>query len=137
MSPHTIEIETKHEGFYQLDAYLNQYIKSQDLTSGVLTVFCPHTSCGILLNESYDPSAKEDMENFLKHLAPRNLHFIKHTAEGEDDSPAHMKTVLIQSSISLIIEDKELLIGKWQGIFLAEFRDRAHTRKIILKFIEG
>ena len=93
-----------------------------------------HTSCGLTINESYDPSAASDMESFLKHLAPRDLSLITHTAEGEDDSPSHMKSMLINNSLQLIVEEGNPLIGTWQGIFLCEFRDRPHRRNILLKF---
>lgn len=103
-------------------------------SSGILHLFCMHTSCSLVISESYDPTAKEDLEAFFKHLAPRNLPFIKHTLEGPDDSPSHMKSVLLQQNLALIVEEGELVLGTWQGIYLAEFRDRPHSRKILLKY---
>lgn len=136
MSPHTLQITTKGEGFYQINDKVEQFVRTQQLESGILLLFCPHTSCGLTLNENYDPTAKADMENFLKHLAPRNLHFITHDSEGEDDSPAHMKSLLLQNSLSLIIEQGEIIQGRWQGIFLAEFRDQPQGRNLIVKFLK-
>ncbi len=134
----TIELQTSGEQFYeitdQVKMSLNKLLKDSNSKSGVLTLFITHTSCGLTINESYDPAAKNDMENFLKHLAPRNLNFITHTEEGPDDSPSHMKTMLINQNLSFIVESEELLLGTWQGIYLCEFRDSPKTRKILVKF---
>ena len=104
--------------------------------SGVLTLFIKHTSAALTISEAFDPSAREDIEHFLKHLAPRNLGFIKHTAEGPDDSPSHMKSILLNPFLSIIIEKGQLVLGTWQGIYLAEFRDGTHTRTLAMQFIE-
>lgn len=74
------------------------------------------------------------MENFLKHIASRDLPFIEHTLEGPDDSPSHMKSILLQQHLAIPVEEGELLLGTWQGIYLAEFRDAPHQRSIIVKF---
>ena len=133
-----LTIKTHGEKLYPItDQIKNEIVALVKKRSGVLHLFCPHTSCGLTLNESYDPSAKEDLESFLMHVVPRNLSFIKHTDEGEDDSPSHMKTLLTGSSLQLIIEQGEVLLGTWQGIYLCEFRDQPKTRTLYLKFLEG
>ncbi|WP_216639890.1 secondary thiamine-phosphate synthase enzyme YjbQ [Halobacteriovorax marinus] len=81
------------------------------------------------------PSARGDLESFLDHIAPRNLPFIKHTDEGEDDSPSHMKTLLVNQSMSFIVDSGELILGTWQGIYLCEFRDSPKQRNILIKFV--
>lgn len=131
-------IQTNGEKFYditkQIHSSFKEKVKNQD---GLLIIFNPHTSCGLTLNEAYDPSARLDLEEFLKHTAPRNLSFIKHTDEGEDDSPSHMKSLLTGGSLQIIVEDGELLLGTWQGIYLCEFRDHPKTRNLKLKFLAG
>lgn len=138
MSLQEITISTEGERFYDITSQIQQGLISllakQDTQSGVLTLFCRHTSCGLAINESYDPSAARDMEEFLKHLAPRNLSLITHTTEGPDDSPSHMKSLLIHHSMSLIVDQGKLMLGTWQGIYLCEFRDHPHHRKILLKY---
>jgi secondary thiamine-phosphate synthase enzyme len=129
----TLKINTQGEGFYEITDKLKALAATA--SSEILTIFCPHTSCALTINEAYDPSASEDMVAFLKHLAPRNLHFIKHTLEGPDDSPSHMKAMLLQHSLQLIVENGKLIIGQWQGIFLAEFRDKPHERSVYLKML--
>ena len=132
----TISLQTSGEKFYDITekvrGSVSDLAKSE---SGIAFIFCQHTSCGLVINENYDPTAKLDMEAFLKHLAPRNLSFIQHTIEGEDDSPSHMKSMLIQQHLALPVEQGALVMGTWQGIFLAEFRDAAKNRKILIKFI--
>ena len=131
----TIIIDTQGENFHQITEIIkSEGKKLTNSKSGILYLFLPHTSCGLLIQESFDPSAKTDMEKFLKHLAPRDLSFIQHTAEGPDDSPSHMKSILSGHTLMLIVENGQLVIGQWQGIYLTEFRDGAHSRKIHLMF---
>ena len=130
--------QTDGERFYDLTKEVHSSFKENcSEENGLLIIFNPHTSCGLTINESYDPSAATDMESFLKHLAPRNLKFIEHTTEGEDDSPSHMKSILLQNSLQLIVEDGEIQLGQWQGIYLCEFRDARKVRKMQLKFLKG
>ena len=131
----TLEFQTNGEGFYDITNRVIGNIESID--SGILTLYCPHTSCAITMNEAYDPTANADMVAFLKHLAPRNLGFIQHTLEGPDDSPSHMKAMLLQSSLQVIIDKGVPVIGQWQGIYLAEFRDGPHTRRLHVKTMAG
>ncbi len=131
-------VGTNGERFYNITksiiSNLEQILKDQNAESGVLHLFVTHTSCALTISEAFDPNAAVDVENFLKHTAPRNLNFIKHDDEGPDDSPSHMKSVLLNQSISLIVDSGKLVLGTWQGIYLAEFRDLPHTRKVLLKF---
>lgn len=128
-------INTSGEGFYDITNNLIAKFDHKSLTSGICTIFCPHTSCALTISEGFDPQARQDIEKFLQHLAPRNLAFIKHNAEGPDDSPSHMKSVLLHQSITLLIEHGKPKLGSWQSIFLAEFRDRSHKREVWFKVI--
>jgi secondary thiamine-phosphate synthase enzyme len=128
-----IIINTHGEGFYSLTTSIKNLVKKEwPNTSGVLTLFNTHTSCGLTINEAYAPEASKDLEAFLKHLAPRNLSFIKHKDEGPDDSPSHMKSLLVQTSLQLLVDQGNLILGQWQGIYLCEFRDDPKTRKILM-----
>lgn len=132
-------VNTSGEGFYDITAQMRQCLEELNPSDedGILVCQIQHTSAALCINEAFDPSAKVDMENFLKHLAPRSLSFITHTAEGPDDSPSHMKSILMQTSLTMIIENGELDIGRWSGIYLCEFRDATHTRKVKVKFMKG
>ena len=139
MIPKTLQIMTSNDSFYEItqqvkDQFSNTFTHAPE---GVLYIYMPHTSCALTINESFDPTAKEDMENFLRHLAPDNLSFIKHTSEGADDSPSHMKSILLQTSLTIPAHKGELMLGTWQGIYLCEFRNSPKQRSVILKYIEG
>ncbi len=133
-----IMISTRGESFVDITDLVKRKLESTTANkSGILVLYIVHTSCALTINEAFDSSAKEDMQNFLKHLAPRNLSFITHDAEGADDSPSHMKSLLLNQNLVIPIEKGSLVMGTWQGIYLCEFRDRAHERKVLIKFIEG
>lgn len=137
----TLHISTTGERFYDITDNVKNTLENilKDPTtktgSGVLHLFTTHTSCALTISEAYDPAAAKDVERFLKHLAPRDLGFITHTDEGEDDSPSHMKSVLLNQALSFIVEDKKLILGTWQGIYLAEFRDATKKREVLVKFV--
>ncbi len=137
MSLITLEINTNGENFYEITPQASSALSQQlpDSKSGIMYLYVPHTSCALTITEAYDPTAVHDMKCFLKQIAPENLHFIQHTAEGKDDSPSHMKSILLNHSLHIPIEDGKLLLGTWQGIFLTEFRANKHIRKVYLKFI--
>ncbi len=139
MNLYTFSYTTSGEKFYDITSSLNSFFKKEvtphfKSNSGVLHLFLQHTSCALTISEAYDPSAKKDLESFMKHLAPRNLNFITHTLEGPDDSPSHMKSILLQSSLTVPINKGGIFLGKWQGLYLAEFRDEPKRREILLKF---
>ncbi len=130
-------ISTNGEKFYNITKDIRDIVKDQKVNEGIIHLFCMHTSCGLTINESFDPSAREDLEQYLKYIAPRNLDFIKHDSEGPDDSPSHMKTMLTAQQLAIPLEEGELTIGTWQGIYLCEFRDSPKKRTIVIKIIEG
>ena len=133
-----IQIHTNGEKAYSITQEITKALGSlPEGFSGMLFIFCQHTSCGLCINESFDPLATQDLEEFLRYLAPRNLPFIQHTDEGADDSPSHMKTLFSGSSLTIPIESGKMLLGTWQGINLLEFRDQPKVRQIILKILEG
>lgn len=137
MGYNTIIQSTEGEKFYNITEKVNKEVLALNpqLKPGILHLFLTHTSCALTINEAYDKSAQEDLTTFLKHVAPRNLSYITHTAEGPDDSPSHMKTMLLQQSLSFIIDSGKLILGTWQGIYLAEFRDSPKHRNILVKFV--
>lgn len=139
MGHHEIQIPTKGEALYSITDRVREVLPEVlgSERSGVLHLFLLHTSCALAVSEDWDPSARKDVESFLNHLAPRDLPFIQHTLEGADDSPSHMKSVVLHQNLAFLIEKGELVLGTWQGIFLAEFRDHPHTRKVLLKFMPG
>lgn len=136
----TLTIQTTGERFYSITdevaGVLPSLLPSPD-ASGVLYLYCPHTSCALTITESFEDSAVNDMQEFLKRAAPRESSFITHTTEGLDDSPSHMKSILLQTTLMIFVESGKLKMGQWQGIFLCEFRDGSKSRQIWPKFILG
>ncbi|MCH9633064.1 MAG: hypothetical protein S4CHLAM6_14150 [Chlamydiae bacterium] len=133
-----LNIKIVQSGFHNITDNIENILKNKILNkhsnSGILNLFCMHTSCALLINESWDSSAREDLEKFFNHIAPEDLPFIEHVLEGPDDSPAHMKSALLHQSLSLIVDDSKLVLGRWQGVFLAEFRRAACQRQVLLKY---
>ena len=102
---------------------------------GLLHVFCQHTSAGICINENADPDVLHDYDYIFNKLVPENLPNLRHTMEGPDDMPAHVKTTLTGSDITIPIENGKLLLGTWQGIYLCEFRNSGGPRKFVLTIV--
>ena len=101
-------------------------------SNGILHVFIQHTSAGLTINENADPTVRSDLSFGLDRLAPENLVEYKHTAEGSDDMPAHIKSSLVGCSVSVPISQHELNLGTWQGIYLCEFRNYGGRRRLVL-----
>lgn len=99
--------------------------------AGILHVFIKHTSAAITVNESADPDVLIDFESIFNHVVPEHLPFLKHTMEGPDDMPAHIKAAMIGNSIQIPITNGRLNLGTWQGIYLCEFRNRGGARKLV------
>lgn len=100
--------------------------------AGLLHVFIQHTSAGLCINENADASVRHDMDQGFDKLAPENQPYYQHTVEGSDDMPAHIKSVLVGSSVTVPVTDGKLNLGTWQGIYLCEFRSQATPRTLVL-----
>lgn len=130
-----IELPAFGRGFHLITEYvINQLPALPD--SGVLQIFIQHTSAGLSINEAADPDVRHDFQLFFKHLAPENLPGIIHTDEGPDDMPAHVLASLMGSSVQIPIIKGQLALGRWQGIFLGEFRNARRKRDVIITIIE-
>ena len=104
-------------------------------SSGLMHVLIKHTSAGLTLNENADPSVREDMNSFLDQLVPENHPVYTHIFEGDDDMPAHLKSTIVGSSVTIPITNGRLNLGTWQGIYLCEFRNHGGSRKIIVTIV--
>ena len=103
--------------------------------TGILHIFIKHTSAAITINESADPDVLVDFESIFNHIVPENMPFLKHTMEGPDDMPAHIKAAMIGNSIQIPITNGRFNLGTWQGIYLCEFRNRGGARKLVATII--
>jgi secondary thiamine-phosphate synthase enzyme len=131
----TFEIRTSKDGLIEITKEIENKLLEFEGESGHCNVFIQHTSASLIIQENADPSAKYDLEKWIKRLVPENDPNYTHTAEGLDDMPSHIKSVLTQSSITIPVIDKELILGTWQGIYLWEHRTSPHRRKITVSLV--
>lgn len=130
----TLKINTTGQGFYELSSQINEWLNKKKIAEGLLTMYIKHTSCSLLIQENADNDVKKDLLNFFNKIAPENSNYI-HNSEGPDDMPAHIKTSLTQTNLSIPIENSKLTLGTWQGIYLFEHRKSNHYREIKLHLI--
>ena len=130
-----ISKKTKGRGLYDITPEVKSWIQNESLLNGLLTMNILHTSASLIVNENYDPDVLIDMENFFSRLVvDGDPHFI-HTTEGQDDMPAHIRTALTQTQLSVPIQQGQIKLGTWQGLFVFEHRYHDFSRKIALHFI--
>ena len=132
-----IIVETRGKGLYPITQQLSPVIQSWGVREGICHLFLPHTSASLVINESYDPSARQDMEAFMEHLAPEGEAWHRHTLEGRDDSPSHMRAILTATSLSIPVDDGALSLGTWQGVYLFEHRVRSHRRSVLIRCLKA
>ena len=130
-----IELRTNGQGFYNFTTNTLSWLDKQKIKNGILNINILHTSASLVIQENADPDVLYDLKNFFNKLVPMDTKLYKHTTEGKDDMPAHIKSALTNNQVSLSIKDKKLLLGTWQGLFLFEHRLSSQDRKIIHHFI--
>ena len=130
-----IRVSTHEQGTIEITDHARNALKESGLTEGMLSVFCRHTSCSLVLMENADPSARHDLEDYLNRLVPENDPHFTHTYEGADDMPSHIKMALTRSSETIPFSQGSLLLGTWQGLFLWEHRRQAHSRSLIITIV--
>lgn len=128
----TLTINTEGQGLYEITRLIKEVVDLCSCDEGVATVFVAHTSCSLTIQENADPSARKDLEAWLCRLVPEHDPLYTHTAEGPDDMPAHIKSILTQVSLSIPIVSGVLALGTWQGIYLWEHRTAPQRRKVIV-----
>lgn len=130
ITQYQFSLKSRSRGYYLITSeILNQLPELPN--KGMLNLFIQHTSAGLTINENADSSVRKDFESYFNHIVPERMSFITHYMEGDDDMPAHIKSSLVGCSVTIPINDKRLMMGTWQGIYLCEFRDRPHQRRIL------
>ncbi|RQR58823.1 YjbQ family protein [Burkholderia sp. Bp9126] len=130
-----IAIDTRGPGLVAFTSQVRAFVDQQSIRTGLLTVFCRHTSASLLIQENADPSVQRDLERYFADLAPEDASRYEHDTEGPDDMPAHLRTALTQVQLSIPVEHGRMVLGTWQGIYLFEHRRAAHRRDIVLHLI--
>jgi secondary thiamine-phosphate synthase enzyme len=128
-----LTIQTSGRGFLDLTAEVAKFVKDVDAREGVVTLFIRHTSASLTIQENADPTVLDDLMTALDRLAPEGAGWT-HDAEGPDDMPAHVKTMVTATSLHIPVLNRELALGTWQAIYLIEHRSRPHRREIVLQF---
>jgi secondary thiamine-phosphate synthase enzyme len=132
---HTLTAPTDGKGLYDITAQVAGWVREKGIRTGLLTVFARHTSASLVIQENADPDVVEDLETFFSRLAPEEGRLYRHTVEGPDDMPAHIRAALTQVSLSIPVIEGEAALGTWQGIYLFEHRSIPHRRSVVLHLV--
>lgn len=128
----TMTVNTSGKGVYELTYGVEGVVAVSGIQDGIVSVFNRHTSSSLVLMENADPTACRDMEAYFDHLVPEDISYFKHTYEGPDDMPSHIRMVLTRSSETIPVEKGKMMLGTWQGLFLFEHRKARHQREIVV-----
>ena len=132
---HEISVSTHGPDFYEITAEISSWLSSLGIREGLLTVFIRHTSASLTIQENADPDVVRDLVKFFSRLVPENDPLYTHTTEGPDDMPAHVRTALTQTQLSIPITHSRMALGTWQGIYIFEHRRHPHRRQVALHAI--
>ncbi len=125
-------VATRGQGLHEITSHVGKIVTKSGFAEGLCTVFVRHTSASLVIQENADPTAKEDLERWLSRLVPEGDPFYRHDTEGADDMPAHIKSALTQTSLSIPVLEGTLCLGTWQGVYLWEHRHRGGKREIVV-----
>jgi secondary thiamine-phosphate synthase enzyme len=132
---HSLQIQTHGKGLAELTAQISSWVAGQNIASGLLTVFCRHTSASLLIQENADPDVRTDLETFFAEIAPEDDTRYIHRSEGPDDMPAHIRAALLPTQLTIPVVSGRLVLGTWQGIYLFEHRAAPHGREVVLHLL--
>ena len=132
VTTHALKIRTGRRGLHEITSEVERVVARADAADGMCTVFIRHTSASLTIQENADPSARADLETFMDRLVPDGASWMTHNAEGDDDMPSHIKSVLTQVSLSIPIVGGSLALGTWQGVYVWEHRDRPSPREVLV-----
>jgi secondary thiamine-phosphate synthase enzyme len=131
---HTVRVSTHGPGLTEFTDAVMKFAAAEKIGDGLLTCFIRHTSASLLVQENADPDVLKDMQDFFAQLASRGINF-RHTAEGPDDMPSHIRSALTATSVAIPVRHGKPALGTWQGLYVFEHRDAPHTREVVLHFI--
>lgn len=129
---HAIDVATRGQGLYEITRPVAEWLGNAGVDRGLLTVFCRHTSASLTIQENADPDVQHDLNVFFRRLVSEDPSLYRHTAEGADDMPAHIRSALTDVSLSIPVDGGRPVLGTWQGIYLFEHRAMAHRRQVHL-----
>jgi len=131
---HSFNTDTNGPGLYEITTPVVNWCHKQGMRDGLLTLFIQHTSASLTIQENADPDVCRDLQDFFSRIAPQDGPY-RHTAEGPDDMPAHIKTALTQTQLTIPLRQGQLALGTWQGIYVFEHRDRRQRRQVVVHLL--
>jgi len=132
---HRFSVRTRGAGLYDVTAELTPWVERQALATGLLTVFIRHTSASLVIQENADPDVLRDLDAFLRRVVPEDRTLYRHTAEGPDDMPAHIRAALTATQLTIPVVDGTLALGTWQAVYVFEHRRAPHVRELVLHLV--
>lgn len=132
---HETVVATHGPGLYEITSQARGFVRESQISEGLLTVYCRHTSASLVIQENADPDVQRDLMAFFRRLVPDGDPLYIHTLEGADDMPAHVKSALTQTSLSIPVNGGRPALGSWQGVYLFEHRHHPHQRNIVLHIV--
>ncbi len=130
----TITVRTRGQNLYEITDAISSWLRRAGADVGLVTVFCCHTSASLTIQENADPDVMRDLVGFFARLVPENQPWYRHTCEGPDDMPAHIKGALTDVSLAIPVSGGSMVLGTWQGVYLFEHRTSPHTRRIVVHY---
>jgi secondary thiamine-phosphate synthase enzyme len=131
----TAKVSTRGPGLYDFTGVADSFVRDASVKEGLLTCFVRHTSASLVIQENADPDVLRDLQSFMERFVPRDEKLYRHTAEGPDDMPSHIRAMLTQTSLSIPVRDGRMILGTWQALYLFEHRDAPHQREVVLHII--
>jgi secondary thiamine-phosphate synthase enzyme len=132
---HHLSLKARSRGLVEFTGEARRFVADTAISTGLLTLFCRHTSASLLIQENADPSVQRDLERYFASLAPEDAERYEHDAEGPDDMPAHLRTALTQVQLSVPVEQGRMVLGTWQGLYLFEHRRHTQHRDVVLHLL--
>lgn len=129
----TLEIPTHGKGLHDITGTVRTQLRAWGVREGMCFLFLPHTSASLVMSENWDPTARADLETFMDRLVPERDPWYTHTLEGDDDATSHIRAMMTDTSLTIPIDEGNLSLGSWQGIYLFEHRTRPHRRKVLMR----
>ena len=129
---HRLQVETRGKGLYEFTDSIERWLAGQNAGAGLLTLFIQHTSASLAVQENADPDVVYDLNQFFGRIAPEDNRLYRHTCEGPDDMPAHIRAALTLTQLSIPVEHGRMTLGTWQGVYVFEHRAKPHRRSVVL-----
>ena len=131
----TLEISTRGKGPHDITAAVRDQLRDWGVQEGMCFLFLPHTSASLVVSENWDPTARADLATFMERLVPEKDSWYSHNLEGPDDATSHIRAMLTDTSLTVPVDEGNLSLGSWQGIYLFEHRSRPHQRRVLIRVL--